>query len=244
MLLLAKGLDFWNSEMSYSAQRYFLYFGRCRKSTIYTHVSRLLSVGDVEKVIKNNQVYLRLTSQGNKKLKQDIPLLALSQKPWDKKWRLVAFDIPQKEFWRRDTLRRQLVSLGFGKWQRSVYISPYDLTQEVNQFLKHQKLFQYAVCLEAIRLSEGDDRLIAKKAWQLDKLKEKYWQFIDDCDQLEENVEDKSFKNQDLSEIVDRFLDLLQKDPLLPKELLPLNWPLSKVKKSFQVILNKTDSLF
>lgn len=244
LLLLAKGLDFWESEMSYSAQRYFLYFGKFRKSSIYTAVSRLLSVGDIEKIIKNGQVYLRLTSQGNEKLKQDIPLLALSQKPWDKKWRLVAFDVPQKKFWRRDALRRKLVSLGFAQWQRSVYISPYDLVQEVNQFLKHQKLFNFAVCLEAKRLSEGDDKAIAKKAWRLEKLKERYWQFIDKCNQLEEKIKNQDLKRQDLTKIVDRFLGLLQEDPFLPKELLPRNWPFLRVKKSFQSILNKTNFLF
>ena len=244
LLLLAKGLDFWESEMSYSAQRYFLYFGRSRKSSIYTYISKLLSVGDIEKVVKKNQVHLRLTSQGSERLKHDIPLLDLSEKPWDKKWRLVTFDIPQKNYRQRDALRRKLVSLGFGQWQRSVYISPYNLNQEINQFLKHQKLFKYAVCLEAKRLSEGDDRLIARKAWQLDKLEEKYWKFIDDCVQLEEKIEDKSFEKKEITGIMERFLYLLQEDPHLPKELLPSNWPFSKVKKSFRTVLNKTNSLF
>lgn len=244
LLLLARGLDFWNSTLSYEAQRYFLYFGRWRKSTIYSQVSKLLKVGDIEKIIKNGKPYLRLTSQGNEKLQQDIPFLALSDKKWRKKWCLVVFDIPEKRVVLRNFLRRKLVSLGFGKWQRSVYISPYDLTQEVNQFLKHQKLFKYAVCLEAKRLSRGDDRLIAKKAWQLNKLEEKYWQFIDDCYQLEEKVEDKTFKKQDLTAFVNQFLELLRDDPFLPKELLHSHWPILKAKKAFRTILNKTGFLF
>ena len=243
LLLLARGLDFWDSEMSYSAQRYLLYFGKSRKSTIYTNISRLLSVGDIEKIVRNGQVYLRLTSQGNKKLKQDIPLLDLSQKPWDKKWRLVAFDIFETERATRKALQRKLVSLGFGQWQRSVYISPYDLTQEVNQFLKYQNLFDHAVCLEAKRLSKGDDRLIAKRAWKLDKLEDKYWQFIENCDSLEIEIKNNSFKESELRKIVGQFLDLLRKDPFLPKELLPSSWPFQKAQKRFGKILTLTQNL-
>jgi len=240
LLLLAKGLDFWETTMSYSAQRYFLYFGRWRKSTILPAISKLLSVGDIEKITKNGQVYLRLTSQGNQKLKQDIPLVALSQKPWDKKWRMVVFDIPEKEKVTREILRNKLVSLGFGMWQKSVYISPYDLAQEVNQFLKHQKLFEYCVCLEAKRLSNGDDQNIAKKTWQLDKLADKYEKFIENCQELEEKKEKKSLKKHQLSSLVQEFIDLLEIDPFLPKELLPSYWPFQEAQKSFGKILSRS----
>ena len=239
LLLLARGLDFWESTMSYEAQRYFLYFGRWRKSTILPTISRLLSVGDVEKVVQKGRVYLRLTSQGSKTLKQDIPLLALSEKKWRQKWCLVMFDIPQKEFHIRDALRRKLVSLGFGQWQRSVYLSPYDLTQEINQYLKHQKLFNFAVCLEAKRLSPSDNRSLARKAWKLDKLADKYYQFIQNCDGLEEKIGDNSFKKEELTGIVEQYLNLLENDPFLPRELLPLNWPFRKAQKSFLNILNE-----
>lgn len=238
LLLLAKGLDFWQSTMTYSGQRYFLYFGRWKKSAIYSQLSKLLKVGDIEKITKNGQVCLRLTSQGNQKLKQDIPLLALSEKPWDKKWRLVAFDIPEKQRTTRETLRNKLLSLGFGQWQRSVYISPYDFSQEINQFLKHQKLFNFAVCLEAKRLSKGDDRSIAQKAWGLDKLAKEFEKFIDQCQELEEKIRQKSFKKKYLTKITEQFLELLEQDPCLPKELLPPYWPAQKAKSQFRRLLD------
>lgn len=238
VLLLAKGLDFWESTMTYSAQRYFLYFGRWRKSAIYSQVSKLLKVGDIEKVTKNGQVFIRLTSQGSQKLKQDIPILALSEKSWDRKWRLVAFDIPEKQRIKRITLRNKLLSLSFGQWQKSVYISPYNFSQEINQFLKHKKLFNFAVCFEAKRLSEVDDRLLARKAWKLDKLAEKYEEFIDKCSELEDEIKEKTYKKKTLTEITEQFLELLEEDPCLPYELLPIHWPVPEAKKSFHRLLN------
>lgn len=45
---------------------------------------------------------------------------------WDGRWRIVTFDIPERRKRARDHLRLMLTSLGFRKWQSSVWIYPYD----------------------------------------------------------------------------------------------------------------------
>lgn len=47
-------------------------------------------------------------------------------KRWDKKWRIVIFDIPEKRKRTRDEIRGILVSAGFQKLQDSVWVYPYD----------------------------------------------------------------------------------------------------------------------
>lgn len=54
---------------------------------------------------------------------------------WDKKWRLVIFDIPEKERRLRDLFRMRLKQLGLYQLQESVYISPYPCFDEV-EFLR------------------------------------------------------------------------------------------------------------
>ena len=98
---------------------------------------------NTEKVVKNGEVYLRLTSKGSDKIKQDIPLFKYSNQRWDGYWRLVIFDIPEKRKVLRDVLRRKLVSLGLGRWQKSVYITPFNLEEEINQFLTHLAVDQH-----------------------------------------------------------------------------------------------------
>lgn len=47
-------------------------------------------------------------------------------KNWDKKWRVVIFDIPEKKKKIRDQVRHLFVSAGFERLQDSVWVYPYD----------------------------------------------------------------------------------------------------------------------
>lgn len=80
---------------------------------------------------KNRNGYLRLTAKGQDRLeywernsfekwKQTIP------KRWDKKWRILIFDIQEERKLDRDYIRRTLEHIGFVPLQRSVFIYPYD----------------------------------------------------------------------------------------------------------------------
>ena len=54
------------------------------------------------------------------------------QKVWDKKWRIVAFDIPEKKKNGRDALRQKLQELNFYQLQKSVFVCPYPCEKEVH----------------------------------------------------------------------------------------------------------------
>ncbi len=55
----------------------------------------------------------------------------LKTKSWDKKWRLVLFDVSEEERKKRDFLRRTLKWLGFITYQKSVFVFPYDCKKEI-----------------------------------------------------------------------------------------------------------------
>jgi len=71
---------------------------------------------------------LRLTDKGERRLR----LLELHDyqikkpKRWDKRWRVLIFDIPEKRKGLRDKVRRTLAAVGFVRLQDSVWIYPYD----------------------------------------------------------------------------------------------------------------------
>ena len=50
---------------------------------------------------------------------------------WDKKWRLVIYDIPDRHKSDRDALRHKLRELGFMEWQKSVFVHPYPCHDEI-----------------------------------------------------------------------------------------------------------------
>ena len=53
-------------------------------------------------------------------------------KKWDRKWRIVVFDIPEKRRNARDALRRKLRELDFYELQKSVFIHPFECRDEID----------------------------------------------------------------------------------------------------------------
>src|SRR3989339_239988 len=47
-------------------------------------------------------------------------------KCWDKKWRVLIFDIPEKRKYLREKIRNTLGAIGFSQLQKSVWVYPYD----------------------------------------------------------------------------------------------------------------------
>jgi len=72
--------------------------------------------------------FLRLTPRGEKEVTKYKLLEAVLNKPrkWDKKWRVLIFDIKEMKRGIRDNLRRTLKAVGFHKLQQSVWVYPYD----------------------------------------------------------------------------------------------------------------------
>lgn len=51
---------------------------------------------------------------------------------WDKKWRLVIYDIPEEDRSTRDLIRNQLNKIGFVQVQKSVFVYPFECTTEID----------------------------------------------------------------------------------------------------------------
>ena len=79
-------------------------------------------------------VSLVLTEKGRRlALRYNPDHLAIkTPENWDKKWRLVMFDIPENKRGARDALRLKLKELGFKELQHSVFVYPYECANEIN----------------------------------------------------------------------------------------------------------------
>lgn len=106
-----------------------------------------------------------LTKKGKlKTLNFHFDKMKISPQPWDKKWRVVIFDIPEKIRKGRDALREKLKNLGFYEIQKSVLIFPYPCEDEINfviEFFNLRKYVRYGV-LESI-----DNDLHLRKIFKL-----------------------------------------------------------------------------
>src|SRR3989338_4388384 len=65
------------------------------------------------------------------------------QERWDGKWRMVIFDIPERNRDRRNLLRDLLKQNGFYRLQESVFVHPYSLHRAVVDYLKATNLIRY-----------------------------------------------------------------------------------------------------
>lgn len=205
-------------------------------------VWRNLKTGYVEKVIKDGIPYLRLTSQGRDRIKRDFPLFAIQKRKWDRKWRLVIFDIEEASKKIREKFRYKLREVGFGMLQKSVFISPYDIAKDFAEFIESQGLGNSAYVLEVSNIVAGDIRCLADKVWNLEKLNKEYERITQ---RIEENdlisIGDRRIKLNDLNkelkdkdivrEVWKEYLEILLRDPFLPKDLLPLDWKGEKTRE-------------
>jgi DNA-binding transcriptional regulator PaaX len=87
---------------------------------------------EVEK--EGHDIRIALTKKGKKRAgKYQIDDLKIKKpKRWDKKWRVVIFDIPNTSRLIRDIFRRKLKEWGFHCLQQSVWITPYYCQEEIN----------------------------------------------------------------------------------------------------------------
>lgn len=85
----------------------------------------------------NNTVTVKITKQGMiRALTYQLETMQLKKpKSWDKKWRVIIFDIPEKYKKIREIFRMRLRQLNLYLLQDSVFVSPYPCFNEV-EFLR------------------------------------------------------------------------------------------------------------
>ncbi|MDP1722064.1 MAG: PaaX family transcriptional regulator C-terminal domain-containing protein [Candidatus Gottesmanbacteria bacterium] len=224
---------------------------RYRRHNFSRLLTRQLQTGEIEKVMKNDDVYLRLTSAGSEKIVRDFPMLSFIKKPWDRKWRVVIFDIAEVQRTTRNALRDKLRELGFGMLQESVWITPHDVGIDLREFLESKGLEDGAYVLEISAILAGDQESLVRKVWKLDDLQESYQRVIDEANDMQRMYRESGYRNQQqkdlqklgnekkvdqMRKIRQRYIETLMSDPCLPRELLPNEWPAEKARRVVQYL--------
>lgn len=115
---------------------------------------------------KDGTTEMILTEKGKKKIiSYDIEKMIIA-KPgrWDQKWRIITFDIPEKFKIARNALREKINDLGFLKYQKSVFIYPYECKDEIDFIIE---FFDIRPFVRYITAEELDNELDFKKKFNL-----------------------------------------------------------------------------
>ena len=128
---------------------------------IYNQIYHLEKFGYINKKGFTKKGILRLLKA---KTKQE----AKTKKKWDGRWCLVIFDIPEKQRLARGNLRTILRELGFLKLQNSVWVSPDDYFNLLQNIVREYRIAPFVVLMEVKRISNDlllkpCDYLIVKK---------------------------------------------------------------------------------
>lgn len=92
-----------------------------------TVLGRLVEKGCITFVEKDGKRYARITEKGEHILQMEVEKkVMLKKKKWDRRWRIVIFDILERRRSTRVRIRRFMEEYGFVRLQDSVWIYPYD----------------------------------------------------------------------------------------------------------------------
>ncbi|OGE81697.1 MAG: hypothetical protein A3H72_03950 [Candidatus Doudnabacteria bacterium RIFCSPLOWO2_02_FULL_48_8] len=124
----------------------------------YLKSKKIIGIGQ-----EGGKTVIKLTQAGKAKLlKYKLEDMKMSRpKKWDRKWRMVMFDIPEKYKVNRTVFVEKLKELGFAPMQKSVWVWPYDCEDETD-FLKEMYEIRPFVKLAVAERLEGESYLLKK----------------------------------------------------------------------------------
>lgn len=179
---------------------------------------------------KENEVYYRLTDQGQKSLQYWWNTIrtfqrraAFQQEEWDGKWSVVYFTGGAV-----DELAQSLKQLGYGSAERHMWISPYDFSGKVSA-LAEEKGMAGSLHLFLGELAGGRRPAeIVSEMWPVEELNKRYKSFIAGLMQADKGLDKGTYQGGAALPFLHKYglqiFGIMQDDPQLPLQLLPPDW--------------------
>jgi phenylacetic acid degradation operon negative regulatory protein len=204
------------------------------EQAIRSAVSRMCRGGLLEVRREEQKSYYSLTENGHSLLTKGTQRIFVRKNhKWDESWHIVIYSIPERMRQARDRLRIELGWLGYGPLCEATWISPYDLTKEVEDLAERLQIEEYIQMFQAKHQGSADAKRIVSRCWDLGKIHDRYAKFIAKYrPKLESHLKRlQAGETIEPSEcFVERF-NLIHEyrklpflDPDLPRELLPEDW--------------------
>lgn len=194
-----------------------------RRKNLYSIIHSLKNKGSIESVEKGR---FRFSRNGKEDFSSTYPVLKFIDKPWDGKWRLLGFDIEEQRRSLRTALRQWLRRSGFGMLQKSLYVSPLPVEQDVALFLSsHRDIFQNTYVFVSDTFFTENRQVFLDKIFHLNEISKAYKSLL-------YRIKGASAP-QDREQFLRDFLEISRRDPFLPKELLPKGFMRPVVWKLF-----------
>ncbi|MUL47451.1 transcriptional regulator [Mycobacterium sp. CBMA293] len=198
-------------------------------------IKRLVADGQFVQDGRGRKAVLRATDELRSTIAPDRDYLRLmyaqdrGDAPWDGRWHVVAFAVPESVRSARDAMRDAIVRLGGAAVQGGLYVSPNDWDSEIASAAEQLAITGHVTILTTTDLSVGDidePRAIANRLWSLDEIAERHRRLLVFADRalLALPSASPTARLTIAIELAAEFTRAVELDPLLPPELLPQPW--------------------
>ena len=198
-------------------------------------VKRLVADGQFVQDGRGRKAVLRATDALRSTITPDLDYLRLmyaqdrGDAPWDGRWRLVAFAVPESVRSARDAMRDVIVRLGGAAIQGGLYVSPNDWGSEIAAAAEQLAITDHVTTLTTTDLAIGgsdEPRAVANHLWRLGDIAERHRRLLAVAERALRALPDASptARLTTAIELAAEFTHAVEPDPLLPPELLPQPW--------------------
>ena len=148
----------------------------------------------------------------------------LWNKRWDGLWRVLVYDIEESERGFRNGLRNYLQRLRMGYLQQSVWVSPRDIRPAYADLQAALNVESVSYLFECRTVLSRKSHDVVDEAWDVDRLREDQEAYIhtwsDGVGKLRQSLSTEEIGSLMREELL-HFTEVMRRDPLLPRDLLP-----------------------
>jgi phenylacetic acid degradation operon negative regulatory protein len=177
-----------------------------------------------------------LTAAGTRLLREGTDRIygfAADERSWDGCWLVMTVAVPENNRALRQRLRTQLGWAGLGSVNTSTWVTPrVDREQEARRVLDELGLLAGSWSFVATAGQVGDERTLARTAWDLDAIERRYEDFLELVGRRRPRTDRQALVAQ--VRLVQEWRRFPLLDPGLPRELLPPRWSGNRAAEVFR----------
>lgn len=187
-------------------------------------IGRLEGLHYIERIKEADQDFFTLTQKGDYNLATVLSYLPQVDKPWDEKWRVVLFDVPESQRTVRQMFRLKLYNLGARMLQSSVWITPHaTVIEQFRQVLVESDFSNLSVhFFEAAHV--GVETIDIASLWKLEILAAHYKSLFTYFRQAYPSLSRHNQASFEAKCLIVLLALTAKHDPQLPSALMPKPW--------------------
>ncbi|WP_419750488.1 PaaX family transcriptional regulator C-terminal domain-containing protein [Geodermatophilus sp. CPCC 206100] len=177
-----------------------------------------------------------LTDAGTRLLREGTERIygfAADDRAWDGRWLVLSVGVPENNRALRQQLRTRLGWAGLGSLDAGTWVTPrVDREEEARRVLEQLGVLAGSWSFVATAGLVGDERSLARTAWDLDGIEARYEDFLELVSRRRPRTDRQALVAQ--VRLVQEWRRFPLLDPGLPRELLPPRWSGSRAAEVFR----------